>query len=106
MEKDLALVRIYLLEGDHGSRNGLIDEIISILHDQQGVQGMTVYRGIAGFAHGGDVHAADLLRVKTHLPLVVEFFDEADIVAAAVEALGDLVPSEHLVKWTVRCRNG
>jgi PII-like signaling protein len=105
MEKDMTLVRIYLLEGDHGSRNGLLEEIISILHDEQGVHGMTVYRGIAGFAHGGDIHSANLLRVKTHLPVVVEFFDEAGIAAAAVEALADLVPPDRLVKWTVRCHS-
>lgn len=73
MEKDMTLVRIYLSEGDHGVHNGLLDEIMAILHDEHRVNGVTVFRGIAGFGSKGTVHSADLLRLSANLPLVVDF---------------------------------
>jgi len=51
-------------------------EILSILHDRHAVQGVTVFRGVAGFGAGGEVHADDMLRLNVDLPLVIEFFDE------------------------------
>jgi PII-like signaling protein len=106
MDKDMMLARIYLREADPGHRKALLADILSVLHDEHRVHGVTVFRGIAGFGHQGDIHTADLLHLGVHLPLVVEFFDEPDIVAAAIEALGDLVPLEHLTQWAVRCRCG
>jgi PII-like signaling protein len=106
MDKDMTLVRIYLREADPGHHNALLEEILSVLHDEHRVHGVTVFRGIAGFGDHGDIHTADLLHLSVHLPLVVEFFDEPDVVAAAIEALGDLVPPDHLTQWTVRCRCG
>ncbi|MGH8379100.1 MAG: DUF190 domain-containing protein [Gammaproteobacteria bacterium] len=104
MEKDMLLVRIYLSEADHGKKHNLMGEVMTILHDQHRVQGVTVFRGIAGFGAKGAVHSADLLRLTTRLPLVVEFFDEPAVVEAAIASLGDLIPSGHLVSWPVRCR--
>lgn len=103
MEKNMTLVRIYISEADHGAHHGLFDEIMSILHDEHRVQGVTVYRGIFGFGGKGQVHSADLLRLHANLPLVIEFFDDPDIVTSVVEALSKLVPPAHLVMWTVQC---
>ncbi|HET7649407.1 MAG TPA: DUF190 domain-containing protein [Gammaproteobacteria bacterium] len=103
MAKDMRMVRIYLSEADQGKRHSLINEIMSILHDQHRVHGVTVFRGIAGFGAGGTVRSADLLRISAHLPLVVEFFDEESVVAAALAAIGDLVPSRHIVSWPITC---
>lgn len=103
MEKGMMMVRIYLSEGDHGSHNGLLDEIVNILHDEHRIHGVTVFRGIVGFGRKGEVHSADLLRLRANLPLVIEFFDEPDIVEAAIKGLSPLVPTEHLVKWPAQC---
>lgn len=99
----MTFVRIYLSESDAGKRGNLKDNILRVLHEQHRVHGVTVFRGIAGFGAKGVVHTADLLRLSPHLPEVIEFFDEPEIVAAAIEALGDLVPPGHLVSWEVTC---
>lgn len=104
MEKDMLMVRIYFSEADHGKKHNLMDEVMAILHDQHCVHGVTVFRGIAGFGAKGVIRSADLLRLTTRLPLVVEFFDEPTVVKAAIASLGNLIPSGHLVSWPVRCR--
>ena len=67
------------------------------------MHGVTVFRGIAGFGSHGEVHADDLLRVAVHLPLVLEFFDSPEVVAAVLPRIQELVPAEHIVTWQARC---
>jgi uncharacterized protein len=106
MQKTMTMVRIYLREADQGRHNGLLNEIMGILHDDHRVHGVTVFRGISGFGAHGEVHSADLLRLNVHLPIVIEFFDEPAIIEKAIAALGDLVPDGHLLRWNVTCECG
>ena len=103
-DSDVTIVRIYLSEADHGRRKGLMQEILNILHDQQRVRGVTVFRGIAGFGDGGEVHASDILRLMVDLPLVIEFFDTPSVVRPVIELLKDLVPHGRNVSWEATCR--
>jgi PII-like signaling protein len=77
-------------------------EIFSVLHDRHAVQGVTVFRGVAGFGASGEVHANDILRLTVDLPLVIEFFDEPEVAEAAIHLLDDLVPGEHIVSWPAK----
>lgn len=104
MDKDMRLVRIYLGEADQEKGHNLLDAIMQVLHEQHRVQGVSVFRGIAGFGTTGVVHAADLLRLKAKLPVVIEFFDEPARVEAALASLQGLIPSGHLVSWPVHCQ--
>lgn len=104
MEKDVTVVRIYLHEADHGRRKTLMQEILNILQDQHRVHGVTVFRGIAGFGSGGEVHAADILRLSVDLPIVIEFFDEPSVAQAALGLLKDLMPKGRIVWWSAACR--
>lgn len=101
MEDDVIVARVYISESDHGRRKSLMQEILNILHDQQRVLGVVVFRGIAGVGDSGEVHAADILRLNVDLPLVVEFFDKPDVVKAALVLLEPLVPAGHpILCWT------
>jgi len=102
MTNEVLMVRIYLSEADHGRRRALMQEIFSILHDRHAVQGVTVFRGVAGFGARGEVHADDILRLNVDLPLVIEFFDEPEVAEAAIHLLDDLVPGGHIVSWQAR----
>lgn len=104
MENDVTVVRIYLHEADHGRRKTLMQEILNILHDQHRVRGVTVFRGIAGFGSGGEVHAADILRLSVDLPIVIEFFDEPSVAQAALGLLKGLMPEGRIVWWRATCR--
>lgn len=99
MEDEVMIVRIYLREADHGRRRSLMQEVLTLLHDQHRVQGVIVFRGIAGFGEDGTVHAADLLRLNVDLPIVIEFYDLPAVAKAAIALLDDLVPSGHILWW-------
>lgn len=97
MDHEVTLVRIYLREADQGKRKTLMQEVLNILHDQQRVQSLVVFRGIAGFGDSGEVHASDLLRINVDLPLVIEFFDTPKVVDAALALLDGLVPAGQIL---------
>lgn len=99
MTNDILIVRIYLSEADHGKRKTLMQEILTLLQDRHAVQGVVVFRGIAGFGAGGEVRADDILRLNVDLPLVIEFFDEPKVAEAAIHLLDDIVPGGHIVSW-------
>ncbi|WP_297911153.1 DUF190 domain-containing protein [Thiomonas sp.] len=101
--KDVTIARVYLKEGDKAQGHNLLQQIFRLLHDEHKVHGVTVFRGIAGFGSHGEVHADDLLRVAVHLPLVLEFFDTPEAVAAVLPRIQELVPAEHIVTWQARC---
>jgi PII-like signaling protein len=99
MAGEVTMVRVYISEADHGRRRNLMQEVMKLLHEEHRVKGVTVFRGIAGFGEGGEVHAADLLRLLADLPLVIEFFDEPAKVEAVLPLLRGLVPAGHIVRW-------
>jgi uncharacterized protein len=105
MDGDVLMVRIFIKECDRGRKKPLMDEILNILHERQAVHNAVVFRGIAGFDGGGDVHCADALRLMVDLPLVIEFFDKPAAVEAAVGLLSDLVPAGQIAQWPARCPN-
>ncbi len=102
MANDVLMVRIYLSEADQGKRRKLMQEILTLLQDRHAVQGVTVFRGIAGFGASGEVRADDILRLNVDLPLVIEFFDEPKVAEAAIHLLDDLVPGGHIVSWPAK----
>jgi PII-like signaling protein len=103
MANDVLIVRIYLSEADHGRRRTLMREILTLLQDRHAVQGVTVFRGIAGFGASGEVRADDILRLNVDLPLVIEFFDAPEVAEAAIHLLDNLVPGGHIVSWPAKC---
>jgi PII-like signaling protein len=99
----VTVVQIYLNEADHGRRKNLMQEMLNIIHDQHRVKGVVVFRAIAGFGDSGEVHASDLLRIMVDLPLVIEFFDAPEVVAAVLDVLKDRVPSGRILSWQATC---
>ncbi|WP_298353870.1 DUF190 domain-containing protein [Rhodoblastus sp.] len=102
MPDDILIVRIYLSEADHGRRKTLMQEVLTLLQERHAVQAVVVFRGIAGFGAGGEVHAGDILRLNVDLPVVIEFFDAPRVAEAAIALLDDLVPAGHIVSWPAK----
>ena len=89
----VTMVRVYLTE-----RKGAND-LLSYLHDQSQVRGVTVFRGITGFGKSGHVHSSALLDLSMDLPVVIEFFDLPERVAIILKHLNTLIEPGHIVCW-------
>ena len=91
---NVTIARIYVTEGQH-----VHEKIFERLHDEQKVQGVTMFRGVAGFGESGETHSSNLLDMSFDMPVVVEFFDEDDHVRAALESLSDLTSSSRVITF-------
>ena len=91
---DVIFVRIYLTEGE-----GRMDGLLQRLHDEEKVQGVTVFRGISGFGVSGKMHSSSLMDMSLDLPLVVEFFDVPQKVNSILEHIRDDIDPGHIVSW-------
>ena len=93
---DVTFVRVYLTESED-----VLEELLGHLHDEEKVQGVTVFRGISGFGKSGKMHAASLMDISLDLPLVVEFFEVPDKTNLIREHILRMVETGH-----IDCRSG
>ena len=91
---EVTMVRVYLTE-----EKAHLSRLLKRLNDEHRVRGVTVFRGIAGFGQSGELHASSLLDVSLDLPVVIEFFDEAEKAAVVMEELYAVVGRDHIVSW-------
>ncbi len=98
---EVTMVRIYLTEGDH-----LLKNLLKLLHDEEKVWGVTVFRGISGFGKKGEVHSSTLIDVSFDLPLVVEFFDAPERATKIIDDLSTEIDPSHIVSWSATLANG
>ncbi len=97
---DVTMVRIYLTEGQKQ-----FQQLMSLLHDEEQILGVTVFRGISGFGKSGKIHSSTIVDLSLDLPVVLEFFDRPEKVVAVLEDLNKLVEPGHIVSWpaTANC---
>lgn len=100
--KAVAVVRIDIEEGDKGGPRS------DALHLQTAIRRTQSARrhGVPGCGRvwqQGEVHADDLLHLSVHLPLVLEFFDEPEVVETVLPRILDMAPPGHVVYWTAQC---
>ena len=67
-------LKIYIGENDRFEGKPLYKAIVEKLREM-GIAGATVYRGIYGFGKKSRIHSADVMRLSTDLPVVVEVVD-------------------------------
>lgn len=91
----VTVVRIYCTEGKEK-----LKDMLSRLHDDYNVKGVTVFRGVAGFGASGKLHSSSLLDISLDLPQVIEFFDEQDKVASILSDLANSFKPGHVVSWS------
>lgn len=104
MSVRVKVARIYISEIDKVNHHNLMHEIVRRLQDEHKVHGVTVFRGIVGFGTHGQIHSADLLRLRADLPLVVEFFDEPETVEDVLQWISTLVRPGHIIVWDAERR--
>ena len=97
MNTDVTIVRIYCTEADHK-----LEPLLTLLHDQEQVAGVTAFRGMAGFGKSGKLHTSSLLDMSLDLPVIIEFFDRPAKVAVIMEHLNQFVKPGHMVSWSAK----
>jgi len=98
---DVTVVRVYLTEGEK-----LMKTLLTKLHDEEKVRGVTVFRGVSGFGRSGVVHSSTLLDLSLDLPVVIEFFDAPDKMRRILGHLKALLPPGHVVSWSAQVNEG
>ena len=91
----VTVVRMYCTEGQ-----GKLKDMLSRLHDDYHVRGVTVFRSVAGFGASGELHSSSLLDISLDLPQVIEFFDEQEKVAGILSDLSSSFEPGHVVSWS------
>ena len=94
---DVTVVRIYVNEREAG-----LDRLVARLKDEEGVRGLTVFRGISGFGDSGELHGSRLVDLLGDLPLVVEFFDTPARAATIMDHLKTWLKPGHMLSWPAR----
>ncbi len=97
IERDVLMIRIYLSEHE-----GRLPKVLSLLHDDLKVSGLTVFRAMTGYGSSGKWHTSSLVDLSLDLPVVVEFFDEPQRARAALERLDAICSPGHVVEWPAR----
>jgi PII-like signaling protein len=95
----VTVARIYVTEGER-----IHAKILKRLHDEEQVQGVTVFRGITGFGKSGRIHSSALLDMSMDLPVVIEFFDAPDKVERVLMHLLDTVQPGHVLTFPADLR--
>ncbi|WP_297468572.1 DUF190 domain-containing protein [Thermococcus sp.] len=76
-------LKIYIGENDRWNGRPLYKAIVEKLREM-GIAGATVYRGIYGFGKKSHVHSAEVMRLSTDLPIVIEVVDRGFKIEKAI----------------------
>lgn len=71
------LMRIFIGESDRFENRPLYQYLVELFRKEK-IAGTTVLRGIAGFGAKSHLHTANILRLSSDLPIVIEVVDTKD----------------------------
>lgn len=86
--------RVYLLEG-----HGRLDEILNLLHDEEGIANVHAFRAIAGTGGEREIHTSSLLVLSLRLPVMVEFVADEATVRQAAARLESRFGLKNILLW-------
>ncbi|GIX43271.1 MAG: hypothetical protein KatS3mg129_3004 [Leptospiraceae bacterium] len=82
-EKEAYLLRIFLTDKDKYKGKSLFEHLLENFKDK-GIQGATVFHGIAGYGNKKMIHSAGILSVSDALPVVIEVCDDFKNIKLAI----------------------
>jgi PII-like signaling protein len=89
-DADKKLLRIFVGEDDNYEGRPLYQAIMETLREE-GVAGATVLRGVEGFGKSSLLHTANLLRMSSDLPLLIECVDTVQKIEGIMPVLDQMI---------------
>ena len=89
-QKRGSLLRVYIGESDRQDGKPLHEWIVRKAREH-GLAGATVLRGLEGFGAKSHLHTANILRLSTDLPILIEIVDTRDKIDAFLPVIEDAI---------------
>jgi len=90
IEGEQVSMRVFLGESDRAGHRPLSIALLE-LFKARGLAGATIVRGVAGFGANSVIHTANILRLSTDLPLVIEVVDTQEHLDAVLPEVDRLM---------------
>ncbi|MBC7084769.1 MAG: DUF190 domain-containing protein [Methanomethylovorans sp.] len=90
------ILRIYLSEKDTYKGKSAYHAVIEFLKNA-GIAGATVHHCIAGYGVDHIIHTANVLRLGSDLPIIVQAVDAEDKIRAIIPELRQILPRELMI---------
>ena len=90
LDGESTLMRIFLGENDKHGGLPMHDALLKLFRER-GFAGATVLRGVAGFGGKSVIHSADLLRLSSDLPIVLEVVESRAKIDEVMPLLDDML---------------
>lgn len=85
------LLRIYVGESDRHKSQPLATALIERAR-REGLAGATALRGLQGFGMHSTIHSANILRLSSDLPIVIEIADTVEKIEQFLPIVEEMVP--------------
>ncbi len=85
------LLRIYVGESDRHESQPLATALIERAR-HEGLAGATTLRGLQGFGMHSTIHSANILRLSSDLPIVIEIADTVEKIEQFLPIVEEMVP--------------
>ncbi len=92
--KTIWVARVYTLEG-----RDRLDDILKLLHDEEGIANVHAFRAIAGTGGEREIHTSSLLTLSLRLPVIVEFVADEETVRQAAAKLESRLGLKNILLW-------
>jgi PII-like signaling protein len=85
------LLKVYVGEKERFKNKPLYQYLVHWLQEQ-GIIGVTVFRGIEGYGEDKVLHSARLLELSSDLPIILEIVDTEEKINSIVQEVAKMVP--------------
>ena len=89
-EGERTLMRIHIGESDKWHGRALYSALVELFRSE-GLSGVTVLRGVAGYGSTSRYHADKFLRLSQDLPIVLEVVEETERVEHLLPQLDEMI---------------
>ncbi len=85
------LLKVYVGEKERFKNKPLYQYLVHWLQEQ-GIIGVTVFRGIEGYGEDKVLHSARLLELSSDLPMILEIVDTEEKIDSIVQEVSKMIP--------------